>query len=144
MTAAEKLRLLIKEEVRKAVKQEMGKLLKENNYAKSSYQSTIESQVKSKVPPISLNTIESKKQAIPRFDKSNPFSQMLNETALSFSTDDVHGFGGGGFQQRETAVGDVSAMLSSAKKSTNIDMVSIDTVPDFSGLMSKMKERGEI
>jgi len=143
MTAAEKLRLLIKEEVRKAVKQEMGKLLRENNHVKSNYQSTIESQVKNKVPS-TLNTVQSKTKAIPKFDKSNPFSQMLNETALSLSTDDVHGFGGGGFQQRETAVGDVSAMLSSAKKSTNIDMVSIDTVPDFSGLMSKMKERGEI
>jgi hypothetical protein len=143
MTAAEKLRLLIKEEVRKAVKQEMGKLLRENNHVKSNYQSTIESQVKNKVPS-TLNTAQSKAQAIPKFDKSNPFSQMLNETALSFSTDDIHGFGGGVFQQRETAVGDVSAMLSSAKKSTNIDMVSIDTVPDFSGLMSKMKERGEI
>ena len=35
-------------------------------------------------------------------------------------------------------------MLASAPKTTDINQVTIDAVPDFSGLMGKMKESGRI
>jgi hypothetical protein len=75
---------------------------------------------------------------------------LLNETAISMTTDDVAGFANtqGGFMegmhQKETSVGSVDAMLAGAKRSSAIEMVEIDTVPDFSGVMNAMKSKGLI
>jgi hypothetical protein len=150
MNAAEKLKKIIREEVRRAVRQEMGKILNERVEAKKSYASSLENQVKSGVSNTKKST-QTKKQIPARFDNSNPFAQLLQETALSFTTDDVRGFSNTGqvshgeyFQPNEAKVGDVGSMLNSARKSSNIDMVQIDTVPDFSAIMNKMKQNGQI
>lgn len=149
MNAAEKLKKIIREEVRRAVRQEMGKILSESVTPQKNYASSLENQVKSGVYNTKKPT-QTKKQIPAKFDNSNPFAQLLQETALSFTTDDVRGFGGGQvshgdyFQPSEAKVGDVGSMLNSARKSSNIDMVQIDTVPDFSALMDKMKQNGQI
>ena len=147
MTAAEKLRAIIREEIRKVVKQEIRQVLKESYNQTSDYASSIETQVKSNVN----STVKKKKNINPPSFGNNPFAQMLQETAMSFSSDDVHSFGNGGpkvgFSDSigpSAKVGSVNDMLSTARKSTNIDAVNIDTVPDFTGLMSKLKERGQI
>ena len=149
MTTAEKLKKLIREEVRKAVKEEMRNVLSEQHNVSSDYKSSLETQVKDKIPT-SLYKPEDRKKSMPKFDKSNPFAQMLNETALNFSSEDARGWAGGAgqinanFQTQNTRVGDVNDMLASARKSSNIDMVEIDTVPSFHHIMNKFKEKGEI
>ena len=45
---------------------------------------------------------------------------------------------------RDSSVGSVSDMLSSAKKSSATELVEIDTVPDFSGIMNKLKQQGQL
>ncbi len=150
MNAAEKLKKIIREEVRRAVREEMGKIISESTTPQKNYASSLENQVRSGVSNTKKPT-QTKKHIPAKFDNSNPFAQLLQETALSFTSDDVRGFGGGGqvshadyFQPNEAKVGDVGSMLNSARKSTNIDMVQIDTVPDFSALMDKMRKNGEI
>ena len=146
MTSAEKLRAIIREEVRKVVKQEIRQVLKESYVNTTDYTTSIEKEVKTKVK----SAPTTKNKVMPNFD-NNPFAQMLKETAMSFSSDDVHSFGGGGprvgYSDSLTStakVGSVDDMLRTAKPSTNLDMVNIDTVPDFSALMSKMKQNGQI
>lgn len=147
MTTADKLRAIIKEEVRKAIRQEIKQIIKESQEPTSNYASSIEKQVKSKV----TQSNKQKKNVNPPNFGNNPFANMLQETAMSFSTEDVHSFGGGGSRVSlsepmgsNARVGSVNDMLSSAKPSSNLDMVNIDTVPDFTGLMNKLKEKGQI
>jgi hypothetical protein len=147
MTSADKLKAIIKEEVRKAVRQELKQIIKESYEPTSNYASSIEKQVKNNVS----STNKPKKSVNPSNFGNNPFASMLQETAMSFSTEDVHSFGGGKSRvslseplASNAKVGSVNDMLSTAKPSSNLDMVNIDTVPDFSALMSKMKQNGQI
>jgi len=48
------------------------------------------------------------------------------------------------FQPKQVAVGDVNGMLATARPSSDISMVQINEVPDFSALMSKMMAKGQI
>jgi hypothetical protein len=66
---------------------------------------------------------------------------MLNED-FSMSSDDVHP--AIAFQPSQVKVGSVEGMLGSARPSSNLDAVQINEVPDFSGLMNKLKETGQI
>jgi hypothetical protein len=142
MSASDKLKQFIREEVKRAIKEELSKSLKEHDYR--DYKSSIEAKVNSKPTVKQSNKSSNMRQ----FDNSNPLAQLLQETALSFSSDDVRAFGGGSpvsfSEPIRTQVGTVNDMLSTAKKSSNLDMVSIDTVPDFSEFMKKMKKNGEI
>ena len=46
------------------------------------------------------------------------------------------------FQPKQVAVGDVNGMLSTARPSSDPSMVQINEVPDFTGLMSKLRAKG--
>jgi hypothetical protein len=144
MSASDKLKQFIREEVKRAIKEELSKSLKEHDHR--DYRSSIEAKVNSKPPVKPSNKSSNMRQ----FDNSNPLAQLLQETALSFTSDDARAFGGGGgspvsfSEPMKTQVGTVNDMLSTARKSSNLDMVSIDTVPDFSEFMKKMKKNGEI
>mgnify|MGYP003345688510 CR=1 FL=1 len=48
------------------------------------------------------------------------------------------------FQPKEAQVSDVSGMLSSARPSSDISMVQINEVPDYSGLMKNLMSKGAI
>ena len=80
---------------------------------------------------------------------SNPLTNLLNETAVSmleernslnFTTDDVmYGTNPSlAFQPKEASVGSIDTMLATARPSSNIEAVQINTVPDYSALMDKM------
>lgn len=146
MANVEALRKLIREELRSVIKEELPKILKE--YSKpliSDPKKSLQEQVKSKIPG-TLNTSIPKP---PKFSNSNPLSAFLNDTAksminedFSMTTENVHP--GLAFQPKEVKVGSIESMLGTARPSSNLDAVQINEVPDFSGLMSKLKERGEI
>lgn len=144
MSKIDLLRKLIREEVKAAIREELPKILNENISEKYDYKKNIQEQIKSKVPG-TLNTPEKK----PIKFSGSPMAQFLNDTAktmlnedFSMSTQDVHP--SLAFQPKDVKVGSVEGMLGTARPSSNIDAVQINEVPDFSALMSKMKQNGQI
>lgn len=147
MAKIDLLRKLIREEVVAAIRQELPKILNEHR-SPVPYDSkkALQEQVKAKIPG-TLNTREVRKPL--KFDSSNPLAAFLNDTAksmvnedFSMTTDSVHP--SLAFQPKEDRVGDVQSMLTTARPSSNVDAVQINEVPDFSALMNRMKEKGQI
>ena len=147
MANIDALRKLIREELRLVIKEELPKILKENSNKPliSDPKKSLQGQVKSKIPG-TLNTSTPKPV---KFSGNNPMAAFLNDTAknmlnedFSMTSGDVHP--GLAFQPKEVKVGSIGGMLGSARPSSNLDAVQINEVPDFSGLMNKLKERGEI
>ena len=157
MAKVDLLRKLIREEVVKAIRQEMPSIIKE--IASSNVEKPVikESIVAKKAIPLTLNTQPVRPK--PSFASSNPMASLLNETAVgmaqdndefaSYSTDNLaEGMGMANpmdlFQPKQVAVGDVNGMLATARASSDPSMVQINEVPDFSALMSKMLAKGQI
>lgn len=136
MSSLNALRKIIREEVVNALKQELPRLLSEHTTTPATdYKRGLEKQVKKSSIPLTLNESVPKP---PTFSGNNPLASLLNETAISMTSDDVHTMGGLPNYQPQTNVGSVDQMINSAVKSSNIEMVKIDTVPDFSDMMRKM------
>jgi hypothetical protein len=146
------LRKLIREEVAKAIRQEMPTILKEIQSSSSPKEVIKESKRPKMAVPATLNTQPVRPK--PNFT-GNPLANMLNETAMmmgdmdemSFNTSDIGPDSIGidptsFFQPKQVAVGDVNGMLSSARPSSDPSMVQINEVPDFTDLMSKMRAKG--
>ena len=142
MSSIEALRKLIREEITKVIRQELPKILNESFESKIDYKKSLQNEVKRASVPLSLN--EERKRPAINFANSNPLAQMLNETAISMTSDDVMGFNSNFPVQKEASVGNVDSMINNANKSSNLEMVEINTVPDFSGFMKKYKEKGMI
>ena len=148
------LRKLIREEVAKAIRQEMPTILKESQSSSAPKEVIKESKRPKTAIPGTLNTQPVRPK--PNF-AGNPLASMLNETAMtmgdmddmSFNTSDIGPDSIGVdptsfFQPKQVAVGDVNGMLATARPSSDISMVQINEVPDFSALMSKMMAKGQI
>jgi hypothetical protein len=148
------LRKLIREEVAKAIRQEMPTILKEIQSSSSPKEVIKESKRPKMAVPATLNTQPVRPK--PNFT-GNPLANMLNETAMamgdmddmSFNTSDIGPDSIGidptsFFQPKQVAVGDVNGMLSTARPSSDPSMVQINEVPDFTDLMSKMRSKGVI
>lgn len=147
MAQVDALRKLIREELRQVLKEELPKILKETQapVVKSAHKSLHE-EVKSKIPG-TLNTRPAKPQI--NFAPNNPMAAFLNDTAKSMLNEDFSMTSGDvhpamAFQPSQVKVGSVEGMLGSARPSSNLDAVQINEVPDFSGLMNKLKEQGQI
>lgn len=146
MAQIDALRKLIREELRAVLKEELPKILKEvKTPVVVDQKKNLQEQVKSKIPG-TLNTSAPKPI---KFTGNNPMAAFLNDTAQSMLNEDFSMTSGDvhpslAFQPKEVQVGSVQGMLGSARPSSNLDAVQINEVPDFSGLMSKLKERGEI
>jgi hypothetical protein len=153
MATIELLRKVIREEVRAVFQAELAGILKEAIIANKGTKTIIEEQKPKKTTvPGTLNTIQPRVVA-PNLGMNNPLNSLLAETAnamasenyegMSFTSEDALGFGM--MQPRETAVVDsVGDMVSSARASSNFDAIQINAVPDFTGLMSKLRANGEI
>ena len=148
------LRRLIREEVAKAIRQEMPTILKESQSSSAPKEVIKESKRQKTAIPGTLNTQPVRPK--PNF-AGNPLANMLNETAMtmgdmddmSFNTSDIGPDSIGVdptsfFQPKQVAVGDVNGMLATARPSSDISMVQINEVPDFSALMGKLKAKGAI
>ena len=148
------LRRLIREEVAKAIRQEMPTILKESQSSSAPKEVIKESKRQKTAIPGTLNTQPVRPK--PNFS-GNPLANMLNETAMTMGDMDDMSFTSGDigpdsigidptsfFQPKQVAVGDVNGMLATARPSSDISMVQINEVPDFSDLMSKLKAKGAI
>jgi len=147
MTKTQLFRKIIREEVQKAIREEMPAILKELKAPSTTTKSAIKERLEDNFGvPLTLNTKPAALQQ-PIFNTSNPISSLMNETFISMTSDDVNSFGSGNvmpFQPNEISVGGVDEMLSTARKSSNLDAVVVNTVPDFSNLMDSMLSRGLI
>jgi hypothetical protein len=147
MAKIDLLRKLIREEVEAALRNQLPKIIKESLETKPvSYKSTIENSIKSKVPPLTLNTKRNSILENVKFSSSNPFANMLNDTITSMTPRDVNSISDSGesqfYQSEEVETGTINDMLSSARPSSAHELVEIDTVPDFTELMESMKRKG--
>jgi hypothetical protein len=131
------LRKLIREEIVSALREELPRILSEGRSEKTNpeYKNKIREQVRKSVSSEIPLTLNESRKSLPKFQGSDPLSQLLNETAISMTPQDMG-------EEPETDTGSLGDMFSSARKSTNIEAVEIDTVPDFSGIMDRFKQKG--
>ena len=154
MTKSELLKKLIKEACVEAIREELPKLLKGTVPIPSIEK---KSKIKEAVEdmygiPMTLNQPKANKPKQLPFDNSNPISSLLNETFISMTSDDAMQFGSTlgdqhpsmVFQPAVDRVGTVEDMLSTARGAGSIEAVTINSVPDFNGLMDKLIQQGDI
>lgn len=150
MSKLDLLKKIIREEVRAAIREELTKILKENSNSHQDFRKGLNEKVSKSNFPLTLNEAPINPVQNIKFDTSNPLGMLLNETAISMTSDDSVAFNSYGKSIPEMqsskphSVGSVTDMLSTAKKSSAHELVEIDTVPDFSGIMEKFKQRGEL
>lgn len=149
MSKLEVLRKLIREEVRAAIKEELTPILRE---------------IKSPVTaPITKSFTSSLKEEVTKSKKIQPAStgdpimDLLNETKQTMTGDEYRSMINAdasmaqGFPAMMSnpagntqVVESVDQMLASTRPAGDVTQVQIDTVPDFSALMGKMKSNGQI
>lgn len=152
MAKIDLLRKLIREEVKAALREELPKLINEIKVPSTGVNNVIK-EIKKQQFPMTLNTVDTyKKRQDTQFTKSSPLNAILNETAMSMQSDDIETLSFttdninpiSFFQPKEASVGDVNSMLSTARPSSDISMVQINEVPDYSGLMKNLMNKGVI
>jgi len=152
MAKIDLLRKLIREEVKAALREELPKLISEIKSPSTGVNNVIK-EMKKQQFPITLNTHETyQKKLDTQFAKSSPLYSLLNETAMSMQNEDIETLSFTSdnvnptsfFQPKEAAIGDINGMLSTARPSSDISMVQINEVPDYSGLMKNLMSKGAI
>ena len=152
MAKVDLLRKLIREEVKAALREELPRLMNEIKSSNTGVDNVIK-EMKKQQFPMTLNTIDTyKKKQDTQFTKSSHINTLLNETAMSMQPDDIETLSYTSdmvnpttfFQPKEVAVGDINGMLSTARPSSDISMVQINEVPDYSGLMKNLIDKGAI
>ena len=154
----EAFRTIIREEVRTVIKEELSLIMStpitENKIVKKPVveQKTKKKQTFSEIVNEEKQPQQPQKPTKPLFESKDPLAQILNETAAAgewrslgggdFNAQNAVGFSGGMPQQETKVVESVEEM--STSKTSDINQVSIDAVPDFSGMMDKFKEEGKL
>lgn len=152
MSQVNALRKIIREEVTKAIKEVLPQILKENMISSQpmgDYKSSLKESMKPKGVPSTLNQARKPLSQAVKFDKTNPFASLLNETVNDMDHKDMSMLGNtnsmNAFEMTQpdhVSSGTVNDMLSSARPSSNLELVEIDTVPDFTGMMESLKSKG--
>lgn len=143
MAKLDALRKIIREEVRAVFQEELAGILKEAVMANRSQQPITEA-VKPKAPVLGTLNKQAPKLVPPILAPNNPLNSLLAETAMTMTSQDLQGFGGESSQREVPVVESMGDMFASARPSSNFDAIEINAVPDFSGVMAKMKANGEI
>ena len=139
MAQVDALRKIIREEVRAVFKEELAGILKEAIITNRDSKVITESPAPRKAAvPNTLNTRPVAQQLVPPvLSPGNPLNSILAETAKSMSPDDFGNLNGGVIKDAPI-VESVDQMFASARKSSNLEAIEINAVPDFSHMMSKM------
>ena len=144
MAKLDLLRKLIREEVRAVFQQELAGILKEAITVNRNPVITEVAQPRVSQVPGTLNRAQPRVIA-PNLGINNPLNSLLAETAQSMTDNDMESFGGvAGVERDVPIVESVNGMFAAARPSSNLDAIEINAVPDFTGLMAKMKANGEI
>ena len=151
----EAFRKIIREEVRSVIKEELSLIMQTPITETKVVQKPVVEQ-KTQRPSLSELTEEPQPQQLtkPLFEGVGALADVLNQTHAeggwrninggSMTAQDAVGFAGGMPGGATKVVDSVDAMLAGKQGVTDINQVSIDAVPDFSGLMGKMKESGKL
>lgn len=154
----EEVALAIRVEFRALLKEELMPLLKESRSIP--YEVPVQKQGKGIKPSNSLTNsiaLAMENTNLKPVDSGDPITNLLNETAMSMTSNEYRtminadssmaptfGMIGGMGGEDVAPVGTVEQMLSTNRPTTDINQVSIDVVPDFTGLMSSLKSKGAI
>ena len=144
MAKLDLLRKIIREEVRAVFQEELAGILKEA--AVTNRNPVIRESVRPTKPqvPGTLNQVAPRVIA-PNLGMNNPLNSLLAETAQAMTIDDMQDLNAeAGFDRDAPIVESVNDMFAAARGSSNLEAIQINAVPDFSGLMAKMKANGEI
>ena len=157
----EAFRKIIREEVRDVIKEELSLIMSTPITETKVVQKPVVEQKQTK-PSLSelTETVQQttpqqlQKPTQPLFEGAGAISDILNQTHIEGGWRDMNGgtmtaqnavgFQGGMPGAETKVVNSVDEMMASQPKTSDINQVSIDAVPDFSGLMGKMKESGKI
>ena len=150
-------RKIIREEVRGVIKEELSLIMQTPLTETKVIQKPV---VEQKTKTNSLSELieetpqpqQPTKPTQPVFEGVGALADVLNQTHTEggwrnlnggMSSQDAVGFQGGMPGTPTKVVDSVDAMVAN-QKTSDINQVSIDAVPDFSGLMGKMKDAGKI
>jgi hypothetical protein len=154
----EAFRKIIREEVRGVIKEELSLIMQTPITETKTVQKPVVEQ-KSKTNSLSELIEETPqvqqptKPTQPLFEGAGALADVLNQTHAEgewrnlnggMSSQDAVGFQGGMPGGATKVVQSADDMLASAPKTTDINQVTIDAVPDFSGLMGTLKDQGKI
>ena len=157
----EAFRKVIREEVRAVIKEELSLIMQtpitetkvvqkqvvEQKTKNNSLSELIEEKPKTEIPKHETTAFSK-----PLFEGAGALADVLNQTHAEggwrnlnggMSSQDAIGFQGGMPGAPTKVVDSVDAMVAN-QKTSDINQVSIDAVPDFSGLMGKFKDEGKI
>ena len=157
----EAFRKIIREEERDVIKEELSLIMSTPITETKVVQKPV---VEQKTPRKSLSELTETVQPTapqqpqqptqPLFEGAGALSDILNQTHVeggwrnmnggTMTAQNAVGFHGGMPGAETKVVSSVDGMMASQPKTSDINQISIDAVPDFSGLMSKMKESGKI
>jgi len=151
-------RKIIREEVRGVIKEELSLIMQTPlTETKVIQKPVVEQKTKNNslselIEETPHQIVEPQKPSQPLFEGVGALADVLNQTHTEggwrnlnggMSSQDAVGFQGGMPGTPTKVVDSVDAMVAN-QKTSDINQVSIDAVPDFSGLMGKMKESGKI
>ena len=151
----EAFRKIIREEVRGVIKEELSLIMQTPITETKVIQKPVVEQ-RPQRPSLSELTEEPQPQqpTQPLFEGAGAIASILNQTHAEggwrningggYSAQDAVGFQGGMPGGETKVVKSVDEMMASQPKTSDINQISIDAVPDFSGLMGKMKEAGKL
>jgi hypothetical protein len=152
----ESFRKIIREEVRSVIKEELSLIMQTPiTETKITKKPVIEQQIKkpSFSEIVNEEIVQSRQPKKIITPTGNPILDILNETAADdewrnlnggYNSSHAAGFAGGMPGGTTRVVDSVDQMLAGKQGATDITQVSIDAVPDFSGVMNKLKENGKI
>lgn len=144
------LRKVIREEVQAVVREELGLLLEApapKPVVAETKKTTVKNSMVESIKP-AKPTQPSKPMA---FTSNNILNDILNETRQASDWQSLGNMDssmaqsfGGPMMNEVQVVNNVDQMLANTRPAGDINAVKIDVVPDFSGLMAKMKQEGQI
>ena len=147
-------RKIIREEVRGVIKEELSLIMSTPITETKIVKKPVVEQKVNKPSFSEIVNEEVVQQKQPTFEPTgNPMLDILNETAAAgewrslnggYNSSHAAGFAGGMPGGQTRVVSSVDEMLANKQPVNDINQVVIDAVPDFSGVMSKLKESGKL
>ena len=147
-------RKIIREEVRGVIKEELSLIMSTPITETKIVKKPVVEQKVNKPSFSEIVNEEVVQQKQPTFEPTgNPMLDILNETAAAgewrslnggYNSSHAAGFAGGMPGGQTRVVNSVDEMLANKHPVNDINQVVIDAVPDFSGVMGKLKESGKI
>ena len=147
-------RKIIREEVRGVIKEELSLIMSTPITETKIVKKPVVEQKVSKPSFSEIVNEEVVQQKQPTFEPTgNPMLDILNETAAAgewrslnggYNSSHAAGFAGGMPGAPVKVVETVDQMLAGKQGATDLNSIVIDSVPDFSGVMGKLKDSGKI